>query len=133
MSIQMGGLARGLVAACALVFIAGCASTGGSGSSGGSRTSLTAEDLRTETAQTLEDAIRQLRPQWLQTRGVTSMNNQGDIVVYQDGNRMGGREVLRGIPVTVVESVRFLSAGEATTRYGTGHAHGAIVVTTRRR
>lgn len=133
MSIQMGGLVRSVVAACAIALLAGCASAGGSGSSGGNRNVLTAEELRTETAQTLEDAIRQQRPQWLQIRGVTSMNNQGDIVVYQDGNRMGGREVLRGIPVTVVESVRFLSAGEATTRYGTGHAHGAIVVVTRRR
>ena len=120
----------------AAVWLAACATTAERRSAGGGdRTVLTAEDLRTETARTLDDVIRRQRPQWLTKRGPVSLQAErgGDIVVYRDGVRAGGPEVLPGIPTDLVESVRFLSAAEATTRFGTGHAHGAILVVTRRR
>lgn len=119
----------------AVLVLAACASTGGSrtSSSGGSNGAvISSELLRTEGGKSLHDVIRQHRPQWLTRRGMTSINNEGGIVVYVDGNRMGGLEVLRNIAAETVESARHLSAGEATTRFGTGHAHGAIVIVTRR-
>lgn len=121
--------------AALLLVVAGaaCASAGGGNSStGGNRSVLSSEELRVEVGRNLADVIRQLRPQWLVKRGATSFNNEGDIVVYQDGTRLGGPEVLRTIPTDAVESVRLLGAGEATTRFGTGHTHGAIVIVSRR-
>lgn len=117
----------------AVLLLAACASTGGGGSSAAnSRAVLGMEELQAEVGRNLEDVIRQRRPSWLRTRGSTSLREEGEIAIYMDGTRMGGPEVLRTIMAQNVESVRYLSPGEATTRFGTGHVHGAIVVAMRR-
>lgn len=92
---------------------------------------LGAEEIRTSSASTLYDVIRSHRPEWLIKRGQTSINLEGDIVVYVDNIALGGPESLKSIDVQSVQSVRFLNASEAQMRYGVGHMHGAIVVTTR--
>lgn len=117
-----------------LLVTAACASS----STQGRRTSgrrdarlLSAEEIRTSSASTLYDVIRSHRPEWLIKRGQTSINLEGDIVVYIDNVALGGPESLKSIDVQSVQSVRFLNASEAQMRYGVGHMHGAIVVTTR--
>ena len=121
-----------LLAALAL---AGCASTGQTAAaSGGNRSLLTAEELRAEPGtRTLDEIIRQRRPTWLTSRGATSLQGGDEIVVYRDGVPTGGPATLRSISAETVESVQFLSAADATTRFGTGHSLGAILVVTRRR
>ena len=123
------------LAALALVLLAttACAS-----STQGSRTSgrrdarlLGAEEIRTSSASNLYDVIRSFRPEWLIKRGQTSINLEGDIVVYMDNVALGGPESLKSIDIHSVQSVRFLNASEAQMRYGNGHMHGAIVVVTR--
>jgi hypothetical protein len=57
---------------------------------------------------------------------------QSEIAVYVDGNRAGGVEELRQVPATLVVSIEYLDAPSASIRFGTGHAQGAIVVTTGR-
>jgi hypothetical protein len=126
-------LVRNALRLATVLLLAACASGGGTTSAGGNRALLSAEELQTEVGRTLEDVIRQRRPQWLRTRGSTSMDGEAESAVYQDGTRMGGPSFLRTINAEAVESVRYLTPGEATTRFGTGHANGAIVVTTRRR
>jgi hypothetical protein len=93
--------------------------------------SLTAEEIKTSSASNLYDVIRSYRPEWLIKRGQTSINLEGDIVVYVDNVALGGPESLKSIDVQSVQHVRFLNASEAQMRYGVGHMHGAIVVTTR--
>ncbi len=56
---------------------------------------------------------------------------QSEIVVYLDGNRLGGVDELRGIGANTISSIVYLDAPSATIRYGTGHAQGAIVITTK--
>ena len=51
--------------------------------------------------------------------------------VYVDGARFGGIESLSLIQATPILEIRFLSASEATSRFGTGNSGGAIVITTR--
>jgi hypothetical protein len=116
-----------------LIVTASCAS-----SSQGPRTSarrdarqLSSEEIRTTSASNMYDVIRSQRPEWLIKRGQTSINLEGDIVVYVDNVALGGPEALKSIDVHSVQNVRFLSASEAQMRYGVGHMHGAIVVTTR--
>jgi hypothetical protein len=97
----------------------------------GQRDRITAEDLATIDAQNALQAVQRLRPQFLQTRGGASSSiTQGpqDIVVYVDQTRMGGPSVLAQIPITDVKEIQYLNASDATQRYGTGHASGAIVV-----
>lgn len=83
------------------------------------------------------EAIRLLRPRWLQSRGTSSIAGaQGGRlfpVVMVDGSRFGTLEDLRHITVEDVESIRFISGRDATTIYGTGYGGGIIEVTTRRR
>ena len=111
---------------------AGCASGGGGGEERGPRRDpnmITAEELVPHANLNCLEAVRQLRPRWLQGRG--GMN---DPVVVQDGNRMGRAvNVLPNIRAGNVESLKYLNARDATTRYGTTVTAGAIEVTTRRR
>lgn len=84
-------------------------------------------------SRTVYELVQRLHPLWLQKRGTNTINNEGDIVVYLDNARLGGPETLREILAGNVASVRFLDAGRAQYRFGVGHMHGAIVVTTRSR
>jgi outer membrane receptor for ferrienterochelin and colicin len=122
---------------------AGCASSGAPASTSGSRTSvrrdpdvITAEELAQSSYSNLYDAIRSLRPAMLAPRGgsaSSSISNQGGytLSVYQDGVKLDGVADLRNIPVSAVHEVRYLSPTDATQRYGTGNAAGAIVISTR--
>jgi hypothetical protein len=78
--------------------------------------------------------VSRLRPNWVRSRGVSSFTNleAGFPMVYLDGSRFGAVESLRDIRADQVQSIRFLNPTDATTRYGTGHAGGAILVTTLR-
>jgi hypothetical protein len=123
---------RLIVASFALMIgLAGCASAGGGGSGGGgggNTTRLTAEELTDHQDLDLFQVIRQLRARWLTSRG------RGTPVIVVDGTpRQGGTDELRSLRVSDVQELRYLSASDATTRFGTGYEAGAILVTTRRR
>ena len=62
---------------------------------------------------------------------MTPWSAQRGIKVYLDGVVFGGVESLATISAREVLEVHWLSAFDATTRYGTGHVNGAIEVTTR--
>ena len=87
-----------------------------------------------EIAVTAFDAVRRLRPAWLRGRGPLSveMQSQTSVRVYVDGMLRGTAGELKDIPTPNVLSIRFLSAPEATTRFGLDHVNGAIMVTMRR-
>jgi len=107
--------------------LAACAS--GSGGPAGPRRNanlITAEEMADYAFPTVLDAIRRLRPRWLQPRA-----GSGSPQAILDGTRLGGLDQLRVIDVADIVSIRFLSASDATTRYGTGFPAGAIEVSTR--
>ena len=109
---RMAGLRLGLAVALALT-LAGCASGGGAGGAEADRTSynvLTAEDLQQTTESTVWDAIRRLRPQWLRTRGRTSLTGQSpdEPTVYVGRARYGGLRDLQQMQVSQVTSIRFI-------------------------
>jgi hypothetical protein len=88
--------------------------------------------------KTAYDMVVALRPGMLVSRSMSSRQSgmplwESDpgIKVYLDGIRYGGVESLHAIPASTVREVRWLSALDATTRYGTGHTAGAITVTSR--
>lgn len=95
---------------------------------------ITSEEIAKSSGSTALDVVRQLRSQWLITRGVAGANDPGagGIMVYVDGVRRGGLESLEQIGVEQLGQIRFLDANNATTRYGTGHPNGAIEITTKR-
>ena len=110
-----------------MIGVAGCASGGGGGGGGGSMNRITAEDMVNQQDLDLLQAIRQLRGRWLTSRG------RGGPRVHVDGARLGGMEELQNIRVSDVQQVEYMSAADATLRFGTGYDAGAIIVSTRRR
>jgi hypothetical protein len=52
--------------------------------------------------------------------------------VVVDGVARGELDELRGLNNDTLETIRYLSAPDATTKYGTGFPGGVIEVTTRR-
>ena len=112
------GLATGL-AACA---------SGGSGERGPRRDPnlITAEELADFSTVSALDAIRRLRPRWLQGRG----NMRPRLVL--DGARMSSLEDgLQSVQAASVRTMRYHSASDATMRFGTNYIGGAIEVITR--
>lgn len=79
------------------------------------------------------DMIAQLRPEFLRSRGATSLGNTTPpaTTVYLDGVKYGDLQSLRQISGEHVTRVDYLNGSEATTRYGTDHVGGAILITTK--
>ncbi len=122
---------RVLLALLALTLgLTACAS--GGGTSGGARRGgsnrITSDELESVAELDLFSAVGRLRPQWLRagTRG------QLPEVVLNGSHQPGGTESLRNIRASEVSELEFMSASDATTRYGTGFTGGAIVVSMKR-
>ena len=124
------GFATLVTLACASAPNSAPSSVSPSGSATASRTSrdvILADEIATSGARTAMDAIRRLRPQMLQGRGVRETN---EIAVYIDGNRTEGtRADLEQIPASQVKEIRYLNGQDATQRFGANHGAGAILVT----
>jgi hypothetical protein len=113
------------------VALTACAAAGG----GPMRSSnvLTREDLEAVQVSSVYDAVQRLRPQWMShPLAPSGQPGSNPILVYVDRHQVGTLEELRHLTVDQVEMLEFVSASDATTRYGTGHTSGIIEVTTRR-
>lgn len=92
---------------------------------------ITEEELAKVDVQNAYEAVRRLRPNFLQTHGGRSSSiTQGgqDVVVYVDNTKMGGPNALAQIPITEVKEIQYLNGTDATQKFGTGHGSGAIIV-----
>jgi hypothetical protein len=94
---------------------------------------ITAEEIEAASVSTAYEAIQRLRPAFLRGRGQASLQpSASDLpIVYVNGLRAGGVDQLHTISAQDIQVIRFISATDATTRYGTGHTGGIIEVTTR--
>ena len=116
------------------VTVVGCASTGAGGGTGSGTNVITVAAIEeiSDTATDAYSVVSRLRPLWLRPRGTGSFGQGGQpspLVVYLDGARYGSIDTLRSIDSNIVREMQYLSASEATTRFGTGHDQGAILVT----
>ena len=124
-----------LTALLVSVTIGGCVSTGESTrSGGGSANHIEFEEIQQIEASNAYQVVQRLRPGWLRSRGVMSINNPepSTPMIYVDQVRRGQVNALRQIEAGSLQELRYLNAGDATTRFGTGHAGGAILVSIRR-
>ena len=94
---------------------------------------ITTEEIAASQAANVYDAIKNLRPLFLRSRGQTTFDPSivQTAVVFVDGQKFGSVETLRTISVVQVTSVRFLTPSAATTKYGTGYTAGIIEVSMR--
>ena len=97
------------------------------------RNVVTRSEIRPTETRSAYDVVARLRPHWLVGHG-PSVHGQS----YQEGPRvlmgevwLGTAASLRDIAAETIEELRYLDAIEATTRFGTGHTTGVIVVTLR--
>ena len=124
-------------AALALVLavtLGGCASSGaGTRPRSGAGTTLSREQLAGANSDNLYDAITKLRPEWLTSRGPTSVTdatpNSPD--VYMNGSMLGKADYLRQVRLLDVTEVKYWDAGAASARFGMGHPRGVIEITRR--
>ena len=121
-----------LLAAFALALgVAGCASSGGGGGSrpaGASSNRIVQAELEPLGQLDALQAVQRLRARWLTTRAGSGQ----DPVLYVDGTRRGAPDELRFIRADEVRQMDFMSGPDASTRFGTGHQGGAILVLSRR-
>lgn len=105
---------------------------------------ISTEELREAGNQSAYDVVQRVRPRWLMTRGTHSLSEaprgwgvgrqvvvipgNDKIKVYLDGVRLGGVDAMRRVASDGLTSIQFLTARDATQRYGTGHTHGAILL-----
>lgn len=120
----------------ALPLVSACASSGSQTGQASPRHDpyvITAAELATASASNLFDAVRQLRPRWMERLGPTTFGPQAEyaVMVYMDRIRFGAPDMLRQVPVSLPLSVRYYSASEAQAEFGVGNLQGAIQIVTR--
>jgi hypothetical protein len=98
---------------------------------------ITEKEIRTSTARSVSELLREKRPQWLQGRGVDVLHRLSDPLsttsgrrVYLNGQLLGGLDALDDVSIEVVTRIEFLDAGAAVVRWGPGNEDGAILLTT---
>ena len=85
-------------------------------------------------ARTAFQVVQLLRPAWLRKRSSSMAAPAASAEVMVDGMRMpNGLESLQSMPTEGIEMMEYMSAADATTRYGTGFPEGAILISTQRR
>lgn len=122
--------------AVGLVLAIGCA-TGGTTNAPSARRNrdlILMDEIQRASAGNAYDLVQALRPNWFHTRGENSISEGSQgldvLIVYLDNARLGGAQALRQIPVQTLTSIQYFDAKAATYRWGNGHTHGAILVST---
>jgi hypothetical protein len=117
----------------ALVVVLGCSppsATSESSTARPDRNVISLAEIQAVRTDNAYELVRTLRPIWLRKRGSNSVHYDGDIVVYLNETRIGGPEALRQVEAISITSIRYYDPGAANFRYGSGHQHGAIRVST---
>ncbi|CAN5786016.1 hypothetical protein BH23GEM10_BH23GEM10_07910 [soil metagenome] len=112
-----------------LLTLAACA-TAGPARRASSSDVISRAEIETSRASNAYELVQQLRPQFLRSRGPSSMRDPraGYPVVYINDVSHGSVDVLRTIRLEEIDEIRYISSSDATTRWGTGHAGGVIQV-----
>lgn len=127
-----GAYLRASVIALFMLVAAACASAGG-GSSGGSRDLITREQIEDLPEGTAFTVVQRYRSGWLRARSQGSFTSSTPdyAVVFVDEMRYGDINSLSRISTSNIETIEYISATDATTRYGTGYPGGIIRIHTR--
>ena len=92
---------------------------------------ITAAEIAGVHERTAYELIQALRPGMLTKRGATSISNPAaGIMVFVDDQRFGDLSSLEQLPASGIREVRYLSAGEAQARWGSGYPSGVIDIST---
>ena len=122
-----------------LIALAGaiaCASGGATGNAPpiADRNIITQSELELAVGTNLYQVIEKLRPNFLRSRGPTSINTPGEEypVVFVDGRKYGDIGSLRSLIPSQVTQVRYYDAASAAAQFGVINAPGVIDVAIKR-
>jgi hypothetical protein len=89
---------------------------------------LTQAELAATNSGSVYDAVAKLKPEWLTSRGPTSVTDPTPTSadVFMNGILLGKADYLRQVRVLDVSEMRYWRAGEASARFGMGHPRGVI-------
>jgi hypothetical protein len=120
-----------LLAAMLVPLTASCAARAGAPRE--SRDVITAAQIARTQAQNAYEAIEQLQPQWLSSRGATSLTDPTptEASVFMDGMHVGNLEHLKTVAVIDISELKYYAAGPASARFGMGHQRGVIEIVRR--
>ena len=96
----------------------------------GSADIITEAEISATVYQNALEVVQGLRPTMLRPR--TGGANAQAVMLYLDGVKMNDLQGMSTVPAERVREIRFINARDATTRWGTGHDSGVILVTTKR-
>lgn len=93
---------------------------------------LARAEISTAPVNDAYEALMRFRPELLSRRAPTvpADSDGGLPVVYVNGVKQGGTDVLRTIPARVVFEIRYLSATAASHQFGPFHPGGVLAVRT---
>ena len=116
---------------------------------GNNRNVITRAEIQSSGATNAYDLVQSLRSEWLRERGVNrwAESDRGEaagmrnprvavepgeptIIAYLNANRLGGVEELRDLPIDDLQRLEWVPPQTAAVRYGSGHAHGVIQLST---
>ena len=91
-------------------------------------------EMQSAPVNNAHEAVVRFRPEFLKRRADRSIGDPTESapVVYLDGVRQGGTEMLNSIPVGSIVEIRYLTSIAASAQLGRYHPAGVIAVRTRR-
>ena len=111
--------------------IDGCvAAASQSGSAPSTANRLTRTQLASSNSDNVFDAVAKLRPEWLSSRGPTSVTDATptSVSVFMNGSMLGKGDYLKQVSLLDVSEVRYWDAAQASARFGMGHPRGVIEI-----
>jgi hypothetical protein len=95
-------------------------------------TYLSAAEIATAHADagTAYDAVARLRPNWLASHGISTLDPRGGgeyAMVFIDGQQHGGLSTLRSIPATHVKDFRYYDVTQAGATFGLQAGTGGVI------
>jgi len=94
---------------------------------------ITEEEVIASNGANAYEVISRARPGFLQQHGYTSTNTGQSTypAVYLNGQSYGEISSLRSIPAGQIKEIRYYSATDAVTRFGSNNGTGIIQITTK--
>jgi hypothetical protein len=120
----------------AAVGLAACASAGATSHPAKDYNVITQDEITAQNGVNAYDVISHLRPQYLKTRGRTTIQTAPTVAseyasVFLDSQFYGDLNSLRNIASINIKEIRYLPSNESVTRYGMQYGNGVIEIRTR--
>jgi hypothetical protein len=128
------GYRRILCAVLLALTASGCALSGRRAIPARDQALITPQELSVVNVNNAYDAVLQLRPNWLSSRGRRSSRLPTEIVVAQNNSYFGPLSSLRTFQIESVKELRYLDSSQASaflSGLGSRQVEGAIVVVLR--